>query len=71
MSDIIFKRVVNFEGKNGFFNCKGVVIGETGDQKTVNLFPINSRDQTARCLIQIPKEDLPVVIAELQKHLYD
>ncbi len=53
-------------GRNGFIKQTGLEL--SGVQKYVNLFPINSRNQTSTAaMLQIPVSDLEAVITALIK----
>jgi len=60
----LFSRWVKFLGRNGMFTSTGLDILESNN--IVYLWPITSKKDTARCEIQIPVEDLPQLIKELQ-----
>jgi hypothetical protein len=60
-----YKSIVNFEGRNGYFKQGGLAIQELGDGK-VALFPLTSKGDIARCMIEIPVDDLETVINTLE-----
>jgi len=62
---IIYKRTVNFEGRNGFLKQGGIEIG--ADKDRVSLFPINSRLGSSRGMLEIPMENLTEFIDHLQE----
>ncbi len=62
-----YRRLVNFLGRNGYFKQSGIEILK--DNMNIHLFPLTSRNDIARCEIQIPKEDLHKFITQLQTFL--
>ena len=65
--DLKYKRTVNFLGRNGMFKQSGVAVTKTPGQTLVTLQPFTSRGDIGRAWLEIPLEDVPSVIAALQK----
>lgn len=67
-TQIDFKRLTKFTGRNGYFNMKAV---EMMDSSTdcIMISPITSKGNSARCDIEIPKENLQEFIDNLKKFL--
>lgn len=64
-----FTKTTDFLGRNGMFTATGLEITAcitTGNNSVITLSPITSKEQIARCFIEIPREDIPALIAELQ-----
>ena len=59
-----FTKTVTFIGRNGCFKSTGLELSKMGD--VVALQPVTSKDQLAHCQIEIPVEDIPAFVAELQ-----
>jgi len=64
-STIKFSRMLTFLGRNGTFKSSGMEISQDGND--IDLYPLTSRGDTGRSRISIPLEDVPALIAELQK----
>lgn len=62
---IKFSKMVSFWGKNGYFSSIGFDLENNKDIITIR--PITSKDQIAKCLVQIPKQDIPELIKQLQQ----
>jgi len=73
MTNIVkFSRQVHFRGRNGYFKSIGIHIcpwTELDGTTDITVIPLTSRDEEARCMIEIPLEDVPAVIASLQSIL--
>lgn len=52
-------------GRNGIGKMEGIHLNTFGG--AVNIWPINSKKNLARCHIAIPKEAIPEVIKALQE----
>jgi hypothetical protein len=64
--DLKYKRTANFLGRNGMFKQTGISVATTG-AKSVTLQPFTSKGIIGRAWLEIPLEDVPSVIAALQK----
>lgn len=68
--NVLFSRQTNFLGRNGYMNCSGLDLCKGGLRDDLALLsPLTSRGQVGRCELEIPLEDLPALIAGLQKLL--
>lgn len=68
--NVPFSRQTNFLGRNGYFKCSGLDLCKGGlRDDLVILSPLTSRGYIGRCELDIPFEDLPALIAGLQKLL--
>jgi len=65
--ELKFKRQVNFEGRNGYFKSIGLKINKIGCDSILNIYPITSKNNTARCLIEIPIEEIDDLIEILKQ----
>lgn len=63
--EIHYKRVVSYNGKNGWLKCKGIDIMSLGDY--IRISPLTSRGLVAKCHIDVPVEEIDNLINELQK----
>lgn len=64
----------HFLGRNGYFKCQGVgveLMAPFKGQKIVDIVPITSRGEPGRCAIEVPIEDVPTLIKELQQMVED
>lgn len=61
------KLIGHFLGRNGYFKAIGVNVYITHDNKEIWLAPITSKEALGRCEIQIPVEDIPALITEMQE----
>jgi len=64
-----FTRPTTFLGRNGVFTATGMEVSvylSPSNQNLVILEPVTSKDIIGRCNIEIPREDIPALIAELQ-----
>lgn len=68
MKNIKFTKQTTFTGRNGMFKCNGLSIlpMHFADKDTVWLEPLTSRNVIGHCHIEIPRADIPKLIAELQ-----
>lgn len=62
-----FKRHVKFEGRNGYFNSIGLKITKFEKDDILNIYPITSKNNIGRCLIEIPIEEIDNLIKVLNK----
>lgn len=74
MSQIKFKNKVTLSlGRNGWLNTKGVDLSYSYDRldtqnknyKVIRIQPITSRNETGRCEIEIPLENIDELIEHL------
>ena len=63
--DIKYTKQVHFIGRNGYFKQSGLVV-QSHDGENVTLIPLTSRGVTGNCMMDIPLEDVPSVIAALK-----
>ncbi len=64
-----FTKTTTFTGRNGCFKATGLELSvylKPNNDSVIVLEPITSRDIIGRCQIEIPREDIPALIAELQ-----
>ena len=61
---IDFKNNSTFLGRNGVFKSQGLSVINYGE--IVKLNPITSKNEFGRCFINIPKSEIPALIAKLQ-----
>lgn len=64
---IKFKANTSFLGRNGAFVASGMEILNLNMQNVVEINPLTSRGITARCFIQIPKDNIDELIEALQE----
>lgn len=57
-------RITTFTGRNGTFQCTGLVITPLATNQVI-IEPITSKNETGRCSITIPEEDIPNVCSGL------
>lgn len=62
-----FAKTTGFLGRNGYMKCSGIDLSSSTD--VVTLSPLTSRGDVGRCNIEIPLDNLPEVIAKLQRLL--
>ena len=60
-----YNRIVNFDGRNGWFKQSGIEVNMWGDDNVV-IWPTTSKGKSGRCEIQIPKEHLKQFIEQLE-----
>ena len=71
--ELIFKNWVKFEGRNGYFNSIGLKLTITPENVkynsigVLNIYPITSKKEVGRCLIEIPVEEINNLIEILKK----
>jgi len=65
MDRVIFGKMVNFLGRNGFFAMAGMEIWRNGEKVVIE--PVTSKDSVGRCKMEIPTEDVEKVIDSLRK----
>ena len=71
--ELIFKNWVKFEGRNGYFNSIGLKLTITPENVrynsigVLNIYPITSKNNIGRCLIEIPIEERDNLIKVLNK----
>ena len=65
--ELKFKRHVKFEGRNGYFSSIGLKIKKFDKNNILNIYPITSKNNVARCLIEIPVEEINNLIEILKK----
>lgn len=69
IKDCLFKsgETTMFLGRNGVFKCTGFTLSSfASENKSLSIWPITSRGTEGRCWIEIPAEDIPQLIEELQ-----
>ena len=64
---IMFKTLVKFEGRNGYFNSIGLQLTKHNGDDILNIYPITSKNNIGRCLIEIPIEEIDSLIEILKK----
>ncbi len=64
---LMFKDLVKFEGRNGYFNSIGLQLTKHNGDNILNIYPITSKNNVARCLIEIPVEEIDDLIEILKK----
>ena len=64
---LMFKNWVKFEGRNGYFNSIGLQLTKHDNDDILNIYPITSKNNVARCLIEIPVEEIDDLIEILKK----
>ena len=64
---LMFKRHVKFQGRNGYFNSIGLKLTKHDNDDILNIYPITSKNNVARCLIEIPVEEIDDLIEILKK----
>ena len=64
---LMFKDWVKFEGRNGYFNSIGLKITKFEKDDILNIYPITSKNNIGRCLIEIPIEEIDNLIEILKK----
>ena len=62
-----FKRQVHFEGRNGYFKSIGLQLTKHNNDDILNIYPITSKNNIGRCLIEIPVEEIDDLIEILKK----
>jgi hypothetical protein len=68
--NVLFSRLTNFLGRNGYMKCSGLDLCKGGLRDDLLLLsPLTSRGHIGCCELDIPLEDLPALIAGLQKLL--
>ena len=65
--ELKFKRHVKFEGRNGYFNSIGLKLTKFEKDDILNIYPITSKNNVAKCLIEIPVEEIDDLIEILKK----
>ena len=65
--ELKFKRHVKFQGRNGYFNSIGGQLTKHDNDDILNIYPITSKNNVARCLIEIPVEEIDDLIEILKK----
>lgn len=65
--ELKFNKKVHFEGRNGYFNSIGLRLSKFQKDDFLNIYPITSKNNTARCLIEIPIEEIDNLIEILKK----
>lgn len=65
--ELKFKRHVKFEGRNGYFNSIGLQLTKHNGDDILNVYPITSKNNIGRCLIEIPIEEIDNLIEILKK----
>lgn len=60
-------KATKFTGRNGYHNMKGIHFLLVEDNSVVMIAPITSKGEVGRCDIEVPVEDLDVLIAKLQE----
>lgn len=65
--ELKFKRHVKFQGRNGYFNSIGLQLTKHDNDDILNIYPITSKNNVARCLIEIPVEEIDDLIEILKK----
>lgn len=67
-----FNKTTTFLGRNGVFKASGIELTHSvtvEGHSVIVIEPITSRGNPGRCNIEIPVEDLPALIAQLQTFL--
>ena len=64
---LMFKDWVKFEGRNGYFNSIGLQLTKHDNDDVLNIYPITSKNNIGRCLIEIPVEEIDNLIEILKK----
>lgn len=65
--ELIFKNWVKFEGRNGYFNSIGLRLIKLEKEDILSIYPITSKNNIGRCLIEIPIEEIDNLIEILKK----
>ena len=65
--ELKFKRHVKFQGRNGYFNSIGLQLTKHDNDDILNIYTITSKNNVARCLIEIPVEEIDNLIEILKK----
>ena len=65
-NQVKFARQTNFTGRNGYFACSGIEVLHLNHNNSVMLSPLTSRGVVGRCDIEVPLENVPDLIAQLQ-----
>jgi hypothetical protein len=74
--ELMFKDWVKFEGRNGYFNSIGLKLTITPESiiydsiGILNIYPITSKKEVGRCLIEVPLKEIDNLI-ELLKQIKD
>ena len=66
MEKIKYGKTVNFEGRNGFFKQSGMFVQRSGTEDRIQLFPMTSRGDIGRGMMEIPAADVELFIQALQ-----
>ena len=64
---LMFKDWVKFEGRNGYFKSIGLKLTKFDKDDVLNIYPITSKNNVAKCLIEIPVEEIDNLIEILKK----
>ena len=64
---LMFKDWVKFEGRNGYFNSIGLQLTKHNGDDILNIYPITTKNNIARCLIEIPVEEIDDLIENKKK----
>ena len=64
--DELRDRQTNFTGRNGYFACGGIEVLHLNHNNSVMLSPLTSRGVVGRCDIEVPLENVPDLIVQLQ-----
>ena len=69
--EIKFNKTTTFLGRNGEFKASAVLVCNplTNNGENVRIRPITSKNEIGRCYIDIPKANVPELIAELNQLL--
>lgn len=65
MVRVHYKRIVSFEGRNGMFKQGGLEVMCGAKEKIVSVFPLTSKGNIARGMVEIPLEAIDDVIRAL------
>jgi len=64
---IMFSQQTGFKGRNGYFNSIGLQLTKHNGEDILNIYPITSKNNIGRCLIEIPIEEIDNLIEILKK----
>ena len=70
MERINFKAPMKFLGRNGMFSAAGILLVEDasfGGVPIIEITPITTKDQEARCFIQIPKSSIVEFVNKIKE----
>jgi hypothetical protein len=71
LREISFSRETRFQGRNGYFRCKGLAVGRaptvTSGGEVIFCEPVTSRGEVGNCQIQVPVEAVPELIGVLRE----